>query len=171
MKQTGVNLSPGVTALRTQAAERWRALGARERLGASLAAALVLVWLVWSIAMAPALRPLREAPARIDALDVQLQAMQRMAAEARELRGTSRVPTSQAIEAMKAATDRLGDKARLNVQGDRVTLTLTAATGNELRAWLGEARSGARARPVEAQLTRGPKGYSGTIILTVGGAA
>lgn len=171
MKQQGVKMPPAVTAFRTQATERWRALGARERLGAGLAGSAVAIWLVWSIAVAPALRTVREAPARIDAADAQLQAMQRMAMEARELQGTSRVPTSQAIEALKTATDRLGDKARLNVQGDRVTLTVTGATGGDLRSWLGEARRGARTRPVEAQLTRGPSGYTGTIILTVGGAA
>jgi general secretion pathway protein M len=171
MKPASMKLPPGVIALRTQAAERWRALGARERLGATLAGCVLGVWIVWSIAVAPALRTLREAPARIDAVDAQLQAMQRMAMEARELKGTSRVPTAQAIDALKTATDRLGDKGRLNVLGDRVTLTVTNATSGDLRSWLGEARSGARARPVEAQLTRGPKGYAGTIILTVGGAS
>jgi general secretion pathway protein M len=38
-----------------------------------------------------------------------------------------------------------------------------------LQGWLGEVRSAARARPVEAQLTRGPKGYAGTLVLTLGG--
>ena len=36
-----------------------------------------------------------------------------------------------------------------------------------LRAWLTEVRSGARGRPVEAQLARGAKGYSGTITVTL----
>jgi len=36
---------------------------------------------------------------------------------------------------------------------------------------LGEARSGARVRPVESQLTRGAEGYAGTLVLTLGGAS
>ena len=40
----------------------------------------------------------------------------------------------------------------------------------QLSAWLAEVRSGARARPVEANLSRGASGYNGTIVVTIGGA-
>ncbi|MGY4830769.1 type II secretion system protein GspM [Sphaerotilaceae bacterium SBD11-9] len=156
-------------ALSTEAQQRWAALPPRERTGLSLAAVAVGILLVWWIGVAPALRALRETPAQIDALDIQLQSMQRMAAEARELRGAAPVPATQAALALKSATERLGDKGRIAVQNDRATLTLNGVTGETLRAWLSEARSGARARPIEAQLTRGPQGYAGTIVLTIGG--
>jgi len=39
----------------------------------------------------------------------------------------------------------------------------------QLRGWLGEVRSGARVRPVETQLSRGPAGYTGTVIVALGG--
>ena len=169
MKSPSLALPTPLKSLRTEASTRWSAMPGRERLGLSLAAVAIGIALVWMIAVAPALRTLREAPAQIDALDVQLQSMQRLAAEARELRGASPVPATQAALALKSATDRLGNKGRIAVQGDRATLTLTGVTGETLRAWLTEARSGARARPVEAQLTRGPQGYAGTIIVTIGG--
>lgn len=171
MSRTAVNLPPGLKALRTEAAQRWAALPPRERMGVTLAGITIAIALVWVVGIAPALRALREAPAQIDALDLQLQSMQRMAMEARELRGTAPVPTTQAAQALKSATDRLGDKGRLAVQGDRATLTLNGVTGEMLRAWLTEARSGARARPVEAQLTRGPQGYAGTIVMSIGGGS
>jgi len=58
------------------------------------------------------------------------------------------------------------------IQGERATLTLNTGVNPEaLRAWLNEARSGARARPVEAQLQRGPLGYTGTIGVALGGAS
>jgi general secretion pathway protein M len=164
-----MNLPGPLKALSTEASERWRAMPPRERLGLTLAGVAIGMAVVWMIAVAPALRTLRETPTQIDALDTQLQSMQRMAAEARELRGTAPVPATQAALALKSATDRLGDKGRISVQGDRATLTLNGVTGETLRAWLSEARSGARARPVEAQLTRGPQGYAGTIIVTIGG--
>jgi general secretion pathway protein M len=169
VSRSAVKLPAGLQALRTEATQRWAALPPRERLGVTLAGIAVAIALVWMVGVAPALRTLREAPPQIDALDMQLQAMQRMASDARELRGAAPVPATQAAQALKSATDRLGDKARLNVMGDRATLTLNGVTGEALRAWLTEARSGARARPVEAQLTRGPQGYTGTLLVSLGG--
>jgi general secretion pathway protein M len=121
------------------------------------------------VAVQPALRTLREAPAQLDALDAQLQGMQRQAADVARLKGISPVGAAQAAEALKAATARLGDKAKLSLQGDRAVVTFNNVTSTELRSWLGEARSGARARPAEAQLTKGPKGYSGPVTLTLVG--
>ena len=163
-------LPPALVEAQKQAAERWKALAERERLAVIVAATLIGAWLVWAIAIQPAWRTLQQAPKQIDALDVQLQAMQRLAAETRELRAVAAVGQSQQQEALKAATDRLGaEKARIAVQGDRATLTLTGVTGEQLRAWLGEVRSGARVRPVETQLSRGPAGYTGTVIVALGG--
>lgn len=164
-----IKLPTPLKALSTEASQRWATLPQRERTGVSMAAIGVGILIVWWIGIAPALRALRETPAQIDSLDIQLQSMQRMAVEARELRGAAPVPASQAAAALKSATDRLGDKGRIAVQNDRATLTLSGVTGETLRAWLTEARSGARARPIEAQLTRGPQGYAGTIVLTIGG--
>jgi general secretion pathway protein M len=88
------------------------------------------------------------------------------------LRSATRVAPTQAAAALKAATDRLGTNARLAMQGDRATLTLVdGVSPDALQAWLGEVRSGARARPVDAQLQRGPNGYSGTLGVTLGSAS
>jgi general secretion pathway protein M len=132
---------------------------------------VVGVALLWMLALQPAWRTVREAPARLDALDAQLQAMQRLAAETTELRAAPAVSTAQSGAALKAASDRLGAQGRLVLQGERAVLTLTGANTEQLRGWLAEARSGARARPVEASLTRGPNGYSGTIVVAIGGAS
>jgi general secretion pathway protein M len=113
----------------------------------------------------------REAPAELDRLEAQFQQMQRVAAESTALRGAPRVSPAQAALALRAATDRLGEHGRLALQGDRATLTLTDVSPDALRAWLVEARSGARAQPVEAQLQRGPQGYSGTLGVTLGGGS
>ncbi|TDP62746.1 type II secretion system protein GspM [Roseateles toxinivorans] len=151
------------------ARQQWQALAERERLGLSIAAAVLGLLLVWQIGVASPLRTLREAPPQIDRLDTQLQDMQRLANEARELRAVAPVSSAQAALALQAATEHLGEAAKLTVQGDRATLTLTNASSEQLRSWLGEARSAARARPVQAQLQRGPKGYSGTVVLSLGG--
>ncbi|MFN7197987.1 MAG: type II secretion system protein M, partial [Hylemonella sp.] len=93
----------------------------------------------------------------------------REAAESRELRDAPRINLAQASTALQATTERLGDNGKLQVIGDRATLTLTNADGDQLRRWLAEARSGARARPVEANLTRGPQGHSGTLVVALPG--
>jgi general secretion pathway protein M len=149
----------------------WQALGERERLWVMFAALLVGAAMLWLLALAPALRTLTRAPAQIDAVDAQLQTMQRLAAEARELRSVTPVTAEQAAAALKSASDRLGDKARLVMQGDRATLSLSGVSAAALRDWLAEVRSGARARPVEASLTRGAAGLSGTLVVAIGGAS
>ena len=149
-----------LASLRAQTRERWRAFAPRERAAMRVAFLLVGVFVVWSIAVQPAWRTLREAPAQLDQLDMQLQQMQRLAAEARALRGAVPVSTAQAAAALKSATERLGD--------DRATLIVNGAQGETLRAWLAEARSAAHVRPIDVQLTRSAQGYSGSVIVSFG---
>ena len=147
---------------------RWRALSERDRGLAHLAAAVLGAFLLWSVAIQPAWRTLREAPAQRDALDAQWQAMQALAAETRQLRDAPALGAEQAAAALRAASERLGGSARLSLQGDRAVLTLNGVSSTQLREWLAEARAGARARPVEAQLSRGAQGFSGSVVLQIG---
>lgn len=160
--------SPGLTSLRQQAATWWQGRTRRERQAVVIVAAVLGLFALWSVAVQPALRTVREAPAQLDRLEAQYQQMQRIASESTALRGAPRVSVSQAGTALKAATDRLGERGKLSLQGERATLTLTGVSPEALRAWLTEARSGARARPVDAQLQRGPQGYSGSLSVTLG---
>jgi len=163
--------SPGLASLRQQAGTWWQARTPRERQAVLAVAIVIGLFAVWSLFVQPALRTVLDAPAQLDRLEAQYQQMQRIANEAGALRNATRVSPTQAAAALKAATDRLGANARLTMQGDRATLTLTGGVSTEaLRAWLNEARSGARARPIDAQLQRGPTGYTGSLGLTLGGA-
>lgn len=148
---------------------RWRAAEPRERRLVGLTAGVLGAFLVWTVALQPALRTLRDAPAQIDALDTQLQRMNALAAEVAELRATPPLPPDQAAQALRAASERLGAQGRLVLQGERAVLTVNGASATQLREWLSEARAGARARPVEAQLARGPQGFSGSITVVLGG--
>jgi len=148
----------------------WRTLARREQRLTLLALSIVGLFVVWTLAIRPAWTTLRQAPAQLDALDMQLQAMQRMAAEARDLRASPSVPLAQSTAALQAASSRLGDRAKLSIQADRAVLSLTGIDGESLRSWLAEVRSGARARPLEAQLARGPQGFTGTVTVLIVGA-
>ena len=161
-------LPPGLNAWQAQLRARWQAMAPRERRLVGIGGTVLALFLLWLLFLQPALRTVREAPAKLDRLDTQLQEMQRLAAESRELRNATPLSAAQSAIALKAATDRLGERGRLSVQGDRAVLTLNGMSGEQLRNWLSEARSGARARPVEAQLNRAGNGYNGTLVVTLG---
>ena len=148
----------------------WRGLAARERRGLTLAAAVLGVYAVLAVAVLPAWRTIARAPADLDALEMQWQTMQRLAGEAQQLRAAPPVNSEQAAAALKSATERLGDKGKLSLQGERAVLTLNGASTSQLRGWLAEARSGARSRPLEANLSRTGAGYTGTLVVGIGGA-
>jgi general secretion pathway protein M len=158
-------------ALRAQADTAWRARAPRERTALVIAATVVVVLLVWALLVAPALTTLRGAPQQLEALESQLQQMRSMAAEVRDLRNATPVAPAQAGLAIKAAAERHGDKVRLTLQADRALITLVNASPEQLRALLVEVRSAARARPVEAQLTRVPAGFSGTLVFNIGASS
>jgi general secretion pathway protein M len=145
----------------------WRALAPRERRAASIALWVLVLFALFSLFVQPAWRTLRAAPLQLDQLEAELQRMQGLAAEAQTLRGAAPVSAAQAAAALQSATARLGSSAKLSLQGERATLTLTSAPPEALRAWLTEARSAARARPIEVQLAQAPTGYSGSLIVSL----
>lgn len=157
---------PGSTRLQSLAVA-WRRRDARERRLLLFAAWVLGLYLLWALGLQPAMRTLREAPARIDRLDEQMQAMQLQAAEARTLRAVPPIPPPQARAALQAATAQLGGKARLVEQGGRAVLTLEGASIQELQTWLADARVGARARTVELRLRQQPQGLAGTVIVAL----
>ena len=165
------SLPPALNDARQQAGRFWQARAPRERQLILVMATAVTVLLVWLTLVQPALRILREAPLDLDRLDQQMQQMQLAAGEMQSLRAASPVPSEQAATALRAATAQLGSGAKLAVQGDRAILTFTGIQGDALRGWLGEARSAARARPMEAQLVKAATGYSGSITVSIGGAS
>ena len=122
------------------AAAWWRGLAARERQLLTWGGVVVAVALLWWLAVQPAWRLLAQAPAEHERLDAQLQQMQRDAAEAQQLRALPPLPAEEAGTALRAATDRLGNKARLVLQGERATVTFTGVGSNALRDWLSARR-------------------------------
>ena len=158
------------TARRTLAL-RWAAFAPRERRLLSIGGSVLVAFVVWAAAIAPAWRTLQSAPAQLDALDLQLQRMQGQAAEAVALRAVAPVPAAQAQAALTAATERLGAPGKLSLQGERALLTLKGVSPAQLSAWLAEARVGARVRVVEAKLNpSGPGLYDGSLTLALGPA-
>ena len=74
----------------------WAALPARDRQLGALAGVVLGLFITWTLAVQPAWRTLQSAPAQREALDVQWQAMQQLATEAKDFRSAPPVTiTSQ----------------------------------------------------------------------------
>ena len=135
---------------------RWQALAPRERSLVLAATLLVAAALLWWLALAPALRTLREAPTRHAELDAQLERVQTLAAEAQQLQAdaSTRPTQTEAQRALQTATADLGHAASTQFIGDRATTRLKNLPATALAPWLAQVRGNARSVPVEAHLTR-----------------
>ena len=147
---------------------RWQALAPRERLMVTLAAWTLGLAALWSWGLQQPLQAGRQAQASLERLDEQWLVMQRQAAEAQALKAVAPLPAGQADQALQAATSRLGARGKLSRQGTRAVLTVEGISPSELQAWWAEARAGARARPVEMQLSRSERGLTGTLTVALG---
>lgn len=152
----------------------FQGLQPRERMAVGLAAAVVVAYLLWAVALAPAWRSLQAAPARHQAADAQLAEVMALAQQARALtgqRGAQALSRAEAIRAVEQATQQsLGAGTRLSVNGNRVTASVNNATPDALARWLAQARLNARLLPVEARLQRSGEGaevrWNGTMVLS-----
>ena len=148
---------------------RWATLQPREQTLVRLAALLVLAAQLWWLALAPALKTLRSAPAQHQQLDAQLQQMARLQAQARTLQAQPRLEPEAARRALEAAVKQgLGAGAQLHLAGERATVQLKGVPAEAIAPWLAQLRNNARAVPVQVKLTRssappaGAKGAAAT---------
>jgi len=146
-----MNLPPSIQSLQA----RWAQLAAREKTLLGLAAGLVLTTVLWQLSLAPALATLRTADTQARLLDAQLQQMRTMQTQAQALQQQPTLGFDEALRALTLATQQtLGSTAKLNMAGDRASITLQGAPADALAQWLAQARLNARAVPAEARLTR-----------------
>lgn len=146
----------------------WGRLATREQRLVLLMLAVVALALLWFVAIAPAVRTLRSAPAQIDALEGQWQSMQALAAQARTMQGRPPLGRDEALRELEASTrQRLGGSAQVTATGDRVTVLLKDAPPQMLAPWLSQARLKARVVATQTNLTRTPLGWDGTLVFNL----
>ena len=156
---------------RAQFAAFWSGLRPPERRVITWALTALAAVLIWTVALQPAWRVLTRAPSTLAQLERELQSMRLLAAEAVELRAVAPLRVEAANAALDKASASLGDKIKLRARGDRITATLAGVGASELRQWLLEVRSGARARILEVELTRDDGRFSGRVELIMGGGS
>jgi general secretion pathway protein M len=146
----------------------WRQLKVNERRLILMAVWVILAALLWLLAIAPALKTIKEAPEQHRALDTKLQDMRNLSAEAKTLLSQPKLGLDDAQKALQSSVaQRFGSTAQLNLTGERATLTIKNANPQELAQWLTQARVNARALPGEAKLNRNGDGWDGTLVLNL----
>ena len=150
---------------------RWQTFDAREKTLVSVAGVVVACALVWWVGIAPALNVLKTAKTQSFALSAQLQQMQGLAAQAKQLQAQPKIKSVDAARALEALVrQRLGAAAQLSVAGGQATLTLTGASPDALAQFLSQARATANATPSQARLRRSatnPQAWDGTLVLSL----
>ena len=135
-----------------QLGQAWNQRNPRERFLLTLGAVLLAFVVLWSVALAPALQTWREAPARQAQLDAQSQKMLELQAQANNLKNKPPITRADAIQWLEKSLATLGPGAKINVQDERATLSLEAASPEALASWLNMARERALILPIQAQL-------------------
>ena len=118
--------------------------------------ALVLgLVLLGSFNIAPALKTLREVPSQLSQLEAQTQTLKSLQAQAQTLQKSPRIKPNEAASLFqKAASEVLGNGARLNIEGSRATLTLSGVSADSLAQFVALARTQSQAMPIEAHLQK-----------------
>jgi general secretion pathway protein M len=154
-----------------RASSHWQELAPREKALSGAAVALLAAALVWWLAVAPALAVLKTAATQRGKLEVQLQQMQGLQAQAKALQALPKIKSNDASRALEALVElRLGATARLTLAGSQVTMTLAGASADALAQFLGQARAAANALPIQARLRRSasnPQSWDGTLVLSL----
>ena len=146
--------------------QAWDGRSPREQQLMAWAAVLILLVGVWRLALAPALRTWQEAPERQARLDRQTHSMRQLQAQAIALQKPRPIPRNEAAQWLEKNLTELGPNAKINLQGERATLSVEAAPAEALARWLKLARESAQALPVQAQLRQhtpsDPQGSTGS---------
>jgi general secretion pathway protein M len=102
-------------------------------------------------------------------LDAQLQRIMALRAQAQSLQSQPKQNYEEASRQLELSVRQgLGTSARLSIQGERATVTLTGTAPDALAQWLAQARANARAIPAEAHLVRNGSGmWEGNVVLTL----
>lgn len=142
----------------------WSQRAARERSLLLGAGAVVVLALLWSVGLAPALRTLRAHDARAAQLEQQLAQMQQLQAQAQQLKALAPVAPGVTPQALEDASKRhLGRSSHWNIRSGSAQFQLQEVPAQALAQWLAAVRGDARARVLQARLQRSDKGWSGTI--------
>ena len=133
----------------------FQALPDKDRQRLLVLASVFLALMLWTWNLAPALKTLREVPLQLSQLDAQTQQLKAMQAQAQTLQKSPRIKSNEAASLLQnAASEVLGNGARLNIEGTRATLTLSGVSADSLTQFVALARTQSQTMPIEAHLQK-----------------
>ena len=133
----------------------FQALPDKDRQRLLVLASVFLALMLWTWNLAPALKTLREVPLQLTQLDAQTQQLKAMQAQAQTLQKSPRIKSNEAASLLQnAASEVLGNGARLNIEGTRATLTLSGVSADSLTQFVALARTQSQTMPIEAHLQK-----------------
>jgi general secretion pathway protein M len=133
----------------------FQALPDKDRQRLLVLASVFLSLMLWTWNLAPALKTLREVPLQLSQLDAQTQQLKAMQAQAQTLQKSPRIKSNEAASLLQnAASEVLGNGARLNIEGTRATLTLSGVSADSLAQFVALARTQSQTMPIEAHLQK-----------------
>ena len=143
----------------------WIGLSARERRMVLAAGLALLIAASWLIAIAPALRTLRDAPAQRAVQEQQLARMRQWQGEARTHKQQPRISPEESQRVLQELGDRLLGPGSVTLQGAQVQAQFKGVSPEAVAQWLQQARTLGRALPQQMQLERTSDGWHGTMVL------
>ena len=147
--------------LRATLHSRWQQLAPRERLGVGALGWLLGIWLVWAVALQPALHTLHDSAQRRARLSQQLQRMQALQSQAQSLQQQTSLPPAEALQRLRQLTPTTDAGLQLSQTNGQVSVQVNAVPATALASWLAQARRQAHALPTEVHLTLANKDGSG----------
>ena len=165
MRAFAANMQAALRAAFAPWQARWAQSSPREQGLVRLAAALVLLALVWLLAINPALRTLRAAQSQGPLLRAQLQDMLLLQAQAQALQAQPGAQSLDAKSLVEASLPGLSESARMVIAGDRATVTFQGGSADALAQWLGQVRLNAHALPLELHLGQSKGLWKGSVVL------
>ena len=135
----------------------WAERDAREKKLLASAALLIALTSVWLLAVAPALKTLRQFDATHNAQEAQLNTMHALQAQAQTLQAQPQLSANAASKAVQTATEKaFGTQADITFAGGSATIQLRNVSPEALAQWLTSVRSQAHATPMQARIARDP---------------
>lgn len=134
----------------------WVALAPREKIIVTLAAALVLLSLLWFLVLRSPLQTWKNAAAERQKIEQQIQQIAEIDAQIQSLQAANRISFDAAYQALTSTTrEYFPAGAQISLMGDQVSVTLANANAHTLAQWLAALRNNAKALPESARLNAG----------------
>ncbi len=132
----------------------YSSLKPREQWGLKVFLGLLILWLIELTVWTPAQQTWFKPPQALTQLELQLQEMKRLQAQAQAIRAQTRMGSQEAAKVLEKITKSLLPQAQMTAGEDTVQISFSSVSASVLSRWLMDLRESAQCTIVQADLTR-----------------